>query len=156
MNWKKQRENAYPDIILSDCAVDKIQVSDKDIIVKFLKYGFVIREDGDSEYYHTKSAQIVIKECDINNISIQFVYRKRVMTGRIINMIKDVEPCVFMKNISRKKWEYEIVEEYYSELGGLFIGRIREAENSMWCYIKIQFKKIIYFWDEVDYDFRVQ
>lgn len=23
----------------------------------------------------------------------------------------------------------------------------------MWCYIKIQFKNIIYCWDEVDYDF---
>lgn len=26
MNWKEQRENAYPDIILSDCLVDEIQV----------------------------------------------------------------------------------------------------------------------------------
>ena len=77
MNWKEQRENAYPNIILTDCLVDEIQVDDDDIILRFLEHGFVIRDNGDSRYYRTKSAQIIVKECDIDNISIQLIYKKR-------------------------------------------------------------------------------
>lgn len=151
MNWKEQRENAYPDIILSDCLVDEIQVDDNDIILKFLEHGFVIRDNEDSHYYRTKSAQVIVKECDIDNISIQLVYRKREVNGKVIHIIKDIELQTFLNNILTKRWSYEITEEYYSALGGLFIGKIRESKKSMWCYIKMQFKNIVYMWDEVNY-----
>ena len=152
MNWKEQRENAYPDIILSDCLVDEIQVDDNDIILKFLEHGFVIRDNEDSHYYRTKSAQVIVKECDIDNISIQLVYRKREVNGKVIHIIKDIELQTFFNNTLSKRWSYEITEEYYSALGGLFIGKIRESKKSMWCYIKMQFKNIVYMWDEVDYE----
>ena len=152
MNWKEQRENAYPDIILSDCLVDEIQVDDNDIILKFLEHGFVIRGNEDSHYYRTKSAQVIVKECDIDNISIQLVYRKREVNGKVIHIIKDIELQTFFNNTLSKRWSYEITEEYYSALGGLFIGKIRESKKSMWCYIKMQFKNIVYMWDEVDYE----
>lgn len=151
MNWKEQRENAYPDIILSDCLVDAIQVDDNDIILKFLEHGFVIRDNEDSHYYRTKSAQVIVKECDIDNISIQLVYRKREVNGKVIHIIKDIELQTFFNNTLSKRWSYEITEEYYSALGGLFIGKIRESKKSMWCYIKMQFKNIVYMWDEVNY-----
>ena len=152
MNWKEQRENAYPNIILADCHVDEIEVNDKDIILKFLEHGFVIRDDEDSHYYRTKSAQTIVKECDIDNISIQLVYRKRGVSRKEIHIIKDIELQTFLKNIYKKKWSYEIVEEYYSALGGLFIGQIKELKKSMWCYIKMQFKNIVYLWDELNYE----
>ena len=152
MNWREQRENAYPNILLSDCSVDEIQVTEKDIIIKFLKHGFVIRDDGDSRYYRTKSAQIIVKECDINNISIQLVYRKRGVSRKEIHIVKDIDLPIFLNNILTKRWSYEIVEEYYSALGGLFIGQIKESKKAMWCYIKMQFKDIVYLWDEVNYE----
>lgn len=119
MNWKEQSENAYPNIILSDCLVDEIQVDDNDIILKFLKHGFVIKDDGDSRYYRTKSAQIIVKECDIDNISIQLVYRKRGVNRKGIHIITDIELHTLLNNILTKRWSYEIIEEYYSALGGL-------------------------------------
>ena len=152
MNWKEQRENAYPNIILSDCLVDEIQVNDKDIILKFLKHGFVIKDVEDSHYYRTKSAQIIVKECDIDNISIQLVNRKRGVDKEGIRIITDIELHTFLNNILKKRWSYEIIEEYYSALGGLFIGQIIESKESMWCYIKMQFNNIVYLWDEVDYE----
>lgn len=152
MNWKEQRENAYPNIDLSDCLVDEIQVNDKDVILKFLKHGIVIRDDKDSHYYRTKSAQIIMKECDIENISIQLVNRKRGVNRREIQFITDIELQTFLNHILSKRWSYEIIEEYYSALGGLFIGQITESKKSMWCYIKMQFKNIVYLWDEVDYE----
>lgn len=129
MNWKEQRENAYPNIILSDCLVDEIQVDDNDIILKFLKHGFVIKDVEDSHYYRTKSAQIIMKECDIDNISIQLVYRKRGVNGKVIHIIKDIELQTFFNDILKKRWSCEIVEEYYSALGGLFIAQIRESKK---------------------------
>ena len=112
MNWKEQRENAYPNIILSDCLVDGIQLDDNDIILKFLKHGFVIKDTEDSHYYRAKSAQIIVKECDIDNISMQLVNRKRGVNGKVIHIIKDLELQTFLNNILKKKWSYEIVEEY--------------------------------------------
>lgn len=67
------------------------------IEVNFHKLGFIIKETGDSKYYHAKSAQIVITDCDIDDISIQFVYRKKALTGKISHIAKDIEPCIFLK-----------------------------------------------------------
>lgn len=152
MNWKNQRENAYPSIILSDCFVDEIQINNKEVILKFLTCGFIIKEN--SKYYHTKSAQVIFEQCDIENISIQVVHNKKGLF-RNKRVLQDVDTAVFIENIVNGKWKYEIVEEYYSALGGLFVGRIRTAKATMWCGVKMQFQSIKYLWDEVDYEAQV-
>ncbi|QIK70242.1 hypothetical protein G7062_08035 [Erysipelothrix sp. HDW6C] len=40
MDWKNSSENAYPDIILHDCFVSKINVLGDDIIIDFSTLGF--------------------------------------------------------------------------------------------------------------------
>lgn len=74
------------------------------------------------------------------------------MSRKEIHIVKDIDLQVFLNHILTKKWSYEIVEEYYSALGGLYIGQIKELKKAMWCYIKMQFKNIVYLWDEVDYE----
>lgn len=152
MNWKNQRENAYPSIILSDCFVDEIQINNNEIIFKFLTCGFVIKEN--SRYYHTKSALLIFEHCDIENISIQIIYIKKGLFGNK-RIIQDVDMAAFLDNILIGKWKYEIVEEYYSAMGGLFVGRIKTAKAKIWCGIKMQFQSIKYLWDEVDYEAQV-
>lgn len=152
MNWKNQRENAYPSIILSDCFVDEIQINNNEVILKFLTCGFIIKEN--SKYYHTKSAQIIFEQCDIENISIQVVHNKKGLFGNK-HVLQDVDTTAFIENILNGKWKYEIVEEYYSALGGLFVGQITEAKEKMRSCVKIQFKSMVYLWDEVDYDAQV-
>lgn len=149
MNWKNQRENAYPSIILSDCFVDKIQITNKELILKFLTCGFIIQEN--SRYYHTKSAQVIFEQCDIENISIQIVYNKKRLF-RHKRIIRDMDTAVFVENIVSGKWKFEIVEEYYSALGGLLVGQIRTAKATMWCCFKMQFENMRYLWDEVDHE----
>ena len=56
------------------------------------------------------SAQIIMKECDIDNISIQLVYRKRGVNGKVIHIIKDIELQTFLNNILKKRWSYEIID----------------------------------------------
>lgn len=156
MEWKNQKENAYSNIFLSDCTFDEIYLNDNNIIIKFRKHGFIVKEDENSQYYHTKASEIIMKECDINNIMIQIIINKKRIGGKIIRIIQDIEICIFWENIAKKKWKYEIVEEYYSEMGGWFVGQIKSRKKSMWCYIQIQFKGMIYFWNEIDYDALVQ
>lgn len=153
MNWKYQRDNAYPSIIFSDCFVDEIQIKNKEVILKFLTCGFIIKEN--SKYYHTKSAQVIFKQCDIENISIQVVHNKKGLFGNK-RVIQNVDTVVFIENIVNGKWKYEIVEEYYSALGGLFVGRIRMEKAAMWCCVEMQFESMRYLWDEVDYDVQVK
>ena len=74
------------------------------------------------------------------------------MSRKEIHIVKDIDLPIFLNNILTKRWSYEIVEEYYSALGGMFIGRIIEAKKSMWCYLRMQFRNIVYLWDEVDYE----
>lgn len=153
MNWKNQRENAYPSIILSDCFVDEIQITNKELILKFLTCGFIIQEN--SRYYHTKSAQVIFEQCDIENISIQVVHNKKGLFGNK-RVIQNVDTVVFIENIVNGKWKYEIVEEYYLALGGLLVGRIRTAISAMCCCVEMQFESMRYLWDEVDYDVQVK
>lgn len=48
MQWKKTAVNKYPDILLSDCIVDDIQLVNRDLFIGFTKSGLVIKEDSDS------------------------------------------------------------------------------------------------------------
>ena len=151
--WKNQRKNAYPNIILSDSVIDDLQINNGNIILNLRRLGFALNCDG--KFYCAKSSQVVIEDCDIYNISVQFIYRKKKISGKTINVIKDIAVKEFINNISNQKWKYEIVEEYYSETGGLFIGRIREKKHSMWCYVKAQFENMVYYWNEIDYNYTV-
>lgn len=63
-----------------------------------------------------------------------------------------VEAKDFLVNINTGKWRLEIVEEFYSSGGGLYIVRIRGNENSFWCYLKLQFRNLVYLWNDIRYD----
>lgn len=96
----------------------------------------------------------MLENSDVDNITINFVRRRNNFLARETAIVQNVELFTFIKNISSFRWRFEIVEEFYSDLGGIFIGRVRKKKESVWCYIKIYFQNIIYFWNEVDYSNR--
>lgn len=149
MKWKMNLENVYPNIILSDCIIDDIYIDGENVIMNFFDSGFIIKDYNSSKYYRTYSSQIILEKCDISNSSIKFVCKKRKKLK--VNIVKEMEFNTFFKNISTSKWRFEVVEEFYSDVGGMYIGKVRSQKESFWCYIKIYFKNIIYFWNEVDY-----
>ena len=62
---------------------------------------------------------------------------------------------VFMKNINKRKWTFEVVEEFYSAGRALYIGMIhnkKKKHKSFWCCVKLQFKELLYLWNEIRYD----
>lgn len=152
MVWKEKGVNKYPDIILSDCLITGIQVNGSDVIAKFSEYGFAKRDGIQNKYYRTDAAEIVIKQCDIANVSIKEVRTQHLSEELYFDSMYDVEPEIFLENINTGKWRFEIVEEFYSAGGGLYIGQIGKEEDSFWCHVKLQFKNLVYFWNEVRYD----
>ena len=120
IKWKNQQKNAYPDIILADSVIDNLRVDNKNIILNLERRGFAIKCN--NGLYYTKSAQVIIEDCDIENILVRCIYKKKF--GKMINVVMDIGANELFYNISSKKWRYEIVEEYYSEMGVFFIGRI--------------------------------
>lgn len=153
MEWKMNVKNVYPNIVLSDCIVDGIHIDGENVIINFFNSGFIIKENNSSKYYRTYNSQIIFEKCDIRNCSIKFVYKNKKISKE--NIVKDMELNTFFKNISTEKWHFEVVEEFYSVVGGMYIGKVRNQKKSFWCYIKIYFENIIYLWNEVDYRYSV-
>ncbi len=151
MRWKEMAVNDYPNIILSDSIVNNIQFDNGNIILNFIESGIIIKSSNDSKYYRTKAAQIILEKCDINNISIKYIHKKRWKMNMETDIVKEINWDIFMKNIQKKKWQYEIVEEFYSDIGGIFIGKVWKQKKSFWCILKIYFCNITYFWNEVDF-----
>ena len=129
MLWKKTEVNKYPDIILSDCKVTNIQVERDDITVGFLGDGFFKKDNKSNNFYRTNGAQIVIKGCDIDNISIKEVRTQRLSKDIYFETMYDLEVKDFFENINTGKWRLEIVEEFYAIGSGLYVGRIREDDE---------------------------
>lgn len=153
INWENRWENAYPNIILSDSVIDDLKIDNRNIVLDLKDIGFAIKCNG--KYYRSKSAQVIFDNCDNENVIIKRIHRKKKINGAIINVMDEIEINDFFTNISSRKWKFEVVEEYYSTMGGLFIGKIRQRKCSEWCLVKMQFKSMVYYWDKIDYSYTV-
>lgn len=152
MIWKEKGINKYPDIILSDCLITNIKVNESEVIINFSEYGFFKKDDLQNKYFRTDAAQIVMQHCDIANISIKEIRTHHLSEELYFDSMYDVKAKVFLENINTEKWQFEIVEEYYSTGRGMYIGQIIENEKSFWCHVKVQFKNLVYFWNGIRYD----
>lgn len=153
MIWKNRELNRYPDIILSDCKVIDIQVKENKITVNFSEDGFFVKDSERKSYYRTDTAQLVMESCDVANISIKEIRTQRLSEELYYDSMYDVESQDFIENINTGKWRLEIVEEFYSVGGGVYSVRIRCNESPFWCYIKLQFKNLVYMWNDIRYDY---
>lgn len=157
--WKESGTNKYPEVTLHDCMITNIEKSGDDIAVDFDKfdsygkYGFWLKDIETGRYYRTGFSQIVIKECDIDDITIKEIRTQRLSEKLYFDTVYDIEFNHFMKKINKGAWTFEIVYEFYSGIGALYIGQIHNKKHeSFWCCIKLNFKELCYFWNEIRYD----
>lgn len=148
MLWLNKVINPYPDILVSDCSVESIQIDKDTITLTFSEYGFFKRNHEKNRYYRTNGAQIIIEDGDIENLSIKEVRTHRLSEEIYFESMYEIKPKDFLNNINTGKWRMVIVEELYAVNGGFFIARVREKESSFWCHIKLQFKNLIYLWND--------
>lgn len=155
MMWKESGVNKYPEIVLSDCSITNIEKKGDDIVVDFGENGFAIKDIQKSAYYRTTPSQVVIKGCDIDNIEIKEIRTQQLSEELFFESAYDVESEYFIKKINKGKWKFEVVYEFYSCVGALYIGHVnskKKKQKSFWCCVMLQFKELLYLWNEIRYD----
>lgn len=151
MKENNQGIDLYPNVILSDCVITKISLNDIGVVVGFSAYGFIKKED-DNKYYRTDGAEIVIEGLDMDNISIKEIRTQQLSEELYFDSMYDISTKDFCEKINSKEWKFEVVEEFYSTGGAMYIGQIRNGNKPFWCYIKIRYTNLRYLWNNVRYD----
>ncbi|MBD5470024.1 MAG: hypothetical protein HDR19_02590 [Lachnospiraceae bacterium] len=153
--WKHNGINKYPEIILHDCSIANIEKEGDDIVVDFDKRGFWVKDFEKDMYYRTHSARIVIKDYDADYLTITEIRTQQLSEKKFFETVHEVKPKCFIKNINKGKWIFEVVEEFYSEGRALYIGQVqnkKKYQKSFWCCVKLEFKELLYLWNEIRYD----
>lgn len=153
--WKERGINKYPEISLSDCIITNIEKSGDDIIVNFGEDGFIIKDLEKNAYYHTDPSQVIIRGCDIDNITIKEIRTQQLSEELFYNSVYEIDAKSFLKKINKGKWELQMVYEFYSCSGALYIGHIqnkKKNQKSFWCCIMLQFNELLYLWNNIRYD----
>ena len=147
--WKETRKNQYPNVLLSDCSVIKIQVERKKIIANFSVYGFATKNAKDGKSYRTDGGQLVFDGCDIDALEVKEIRTQRLSEELYFETMQDIDLNHFLDRINNGIWVLEIVEEFYAVGKGYYVGQIRSDKDSFWCNIKIPFKDITYCWNSI-------
>ena len=140
----RKRECVYPAISISDSVIEDIQITDKTIAFGFDKWGYWVRNHESENYHRVSNAQLLLFECDLDSIDVFLVE----MTGVLFKR-KYVERVIdfntFMDNINNKKWKFEVIQEYKSDVGGMFFGCVREmGRRYCRCYLEVLYKQYGY------------
>jgi len=143
----------YPDVVLSDCYIANIEVIKGEIILNFSELGIFKKDIKKNNYYRTKGAQVIIKGCDFDAISIKEIRTQKLSEDLYYESMYDIDAKIFFDNINSGKWKMEIVEEFHSMQKGFYTVRIRTEQDAFWCHIKLYYKNLIYSWGDIRYDY---
>ncbi len=136
------KENCYPKILLSDGQVDSIEITQNDLIINFDKYGLFVKKQ--EQYFREQDYQIVFKNVDYENIQLFTKKHLSILNLIQIDYCNDMDILTLQKNVNQSLLRITFVNEFYSEMGGLFILRCKTARKSFWCYLNIQYERITY------------
>lgn len=154
MEWKEKDYDLYPNVILSDCAISEIQIRDNNLKFIFSNYGF-IKKDENGNYYRTEGAEIIVEDYDKDELLIKEKRLHQLSEELYFESMFDITFETLLKNVNSGKWKLEIVEEFYATGEGLYICQVREGEGAFWLFLKMRYKKLVYLWNTVRYDWPV-
>lgn len=143
---KEMHGNQYPNVVLSDCSVIKIQVEDQRIVATFSPYGFIVKNAEDDKYYRTDGGQLIFDGCDIDILEIKEIRTERLPEETYFETMRSIELGHFLDRINSRSWVLEIVEEFYALGKGFYIGQVHTDKDTFWCHIKIYFQDLTYCW----------
>ena len=140
----RERECKFPTISVSDSVIDNIQIVNSTITFRFNNNGFCVRNAKDKSYRRVSNAQFVLFNCAVENIDI-FILEETHIFIRKKYVKKHLDFNSFTQNVNNKNWRFEVIQEYKSDVGGLFIGHIlgmRKTHNL--CYLRIDYGRFGY------------
>ncbi|SFL30460.1 hypothetical protein SAMN05216390_1184 [Lachnospiraceae bacterium KH1T2] len=133
-------EDLYPKVLVSDCTIDNISISDNIVQFSFNSRGIWVKKKENEEYCRVHDAFLKLYNCDIENVDIFYESVKEI-SGEIVIIKKycDLEDVIL--KVNNGKWRLTIIQEYWCDIGELFICSIRDKEKSHTCYIRIDSKE---------------
>lgn len=149
----KRMINISSDISLSDAIVCEITNCKNDITVNFSEHGGFFKKDkNNGKYYRTSESSLILKDCNIDDISIKEIRMHKISEGLYCETMMDISLCDFLSNINSGEYTFEFVEEFYNSGKALFIGYVKKDDDHFWCHIKLSCGDIVCYWKELKYD----
>lgn len=139
--------NEYPTISISDSIVSEIMIDSNTVVFKFDNPGLWIKNNDEDCFHRTRKSVLTLYDCDIDNINI-FLLTEKYISGEKQRIKEYLEFEEIVDYINKKTMSYEIVQEYKSDIGSMFVGRIRDKKLKADCYLQIDYKKLGFTYDE--------
>lgn len=130
--------NNYPIVSISDCVLEHIEVEKDRILLRFDNNGIWIKYSENNEMSRVNKAIISLCGYDIGTVDI-FELKKIKVLGKFYKIKKNIDFNVFVDKVNSSEWRLEFVHEYYSAVGGLFIGRLLKDKNLSDLYFSINY-----------------
>ena len=136
----RQYRCEYPAISISDCITSKIIVDENTVTFRFDDIGVWVKNNEFDSFHRTKKAILSLYKCDIENIDLFILKEKRIF-GKACRIREYLEFDEFVSGINAEEFHFEIVQEYKSNMGSLFVGRVRNKKAKADCYLQIEYKR---------------
>lgn len=141
------KSSYYPKVSISDSVISSIKIEGKNLIIYFDCNGFWVKRDSTSVYRRVDNARLKLCNCNIDDADIFVLTPKKFLQG-VYKIKEGVEFSEFINKINSNLWELEVVQEYFYDVGGLIVGRIREKDFCVDCYMQVEYSQKEYIYEE--------
>lgn len=155
---KNITKNSYPDIILHNCLVTKMENNNGDLNIEF-KDGFWIvgksQYSGLEETVATDLSKISFVDCDFEDIKISLFLEYGLFHKTFIIRRKFISLEKLILKINSGEWKLEIIDEYYGYRSTLFNCAVHSRKKPYYldCQIEIgYYNDLIYKWNSLRKD----
>jgi hypothetical protein len=148
-------KNAYPNIILHDCIIEKVMIENEIITFEFDDSGFWIGADNPQNPYQkilrTDKAEVKFTDCDLDFSSVRVFKQKRFIRKTIFTTANNISLYDFASLINSGKYRFEFVDEYYASRSAMFGGYLRTERKPyhVECQLEMRYTDMIYSWNRI-------
>ena len=143
----QKRRGAPPRVCLHDCALRRINVQGRDLVLNFAPDGFFVWVPEQGRYFRAYPARLTLQGFDPDSLSIQEDTIRRDADGTVFHALYDVAPREFQRRINAGALHAEFVQEFCGSGGAHFV---------LWCererqfHVSLSYRALLYEWDAVD------
>ena len=156
--WEYTSNNSYPDIILHDCTIERVQLEAQDIVFTFDNNGFWITK-GHPQNPFGDTLRTDCSELRLTNVDLDFssvsVYREwRFAKKQLFTARQTLSFDEFAARINSGMWTFEFVDEYYGYHRAMFCGYIHSNKKPylIEAQIEAHYEESRYSWNKIHED----
>ena len=151
--WKFSSENDYPNIILHDCKIIKVDIENNDLVFQFDNRGFWANSSNPHNSFgkilRTDESEVRFINCDVEGL---YLFKKfRLLRKPLLISRKELSLKEFASKINNGDWKFEFIVETYAWQEAIFIGSIHSKIKPYRyeCQLHLSFETMIYSWNNI-------